>query len=166
MQSQYTWGELCQVFVEVCMPNKRFLPVALDIVMDTYGTGRIKEMTQNRRDTTTRKIVIGRADQYRDWAAFLSDGENKTELIQFIVGYYKAGNFQRKLKIPVTITCGEDTWLLDTVDVHQFPSCNHHEAVTRIIQYAVQSNNFSPVVVAASDKTFLFSLFMPLIDYH
>ena len=41
------------------MAGKEFLPVALDIIMDTYGARRIKEMTQTSRDTTTRKIVIG-----------------------------------------------------------------------------------------------------------
>ena len=45
------------------MPDKEFLPVALDIVMDTYGAGRIKEMTHNPRSTTTRKTMIGGADQ-------------------------------------------------------------------------------------------------------
>ena len=79
------------------MPDKEFLPVALDIVMDTYGAGRIKETTQNRTGTTVRKIVIGGANQAmpksRDWVTFLSNGDNKTELIQFITGYYKARNF-------------------------------------------------------------------------
>lgn len=63
MQSRRTRREFCQVFVEACIPDKMFLLVALDITMDIYGAGRIKEMTQNRRDTTTRTIVIGGADQ-------------------------------------------------------------------------------------------------------
>ena len=127
--------------------------------MDTYGAGKLKEMTQNRRSTTTRKIVIGGADQlmpkYRNWATFLSDGDNKTELIQFIAGYCKTGNFRRKLKIPVRITCGEDTWLLDTVGVHQLPSCNHHETATRIIRHTVQFNDSNSAVVVASDTDIL-----------
>lgn len=63
MQSRRTWGEFCQAFVEACIPDKMFLLVALDITMNIYGAGRIKEMTQNRRGTTTRTIVIGGADQ-------------------------------------------------------------------------------------------------------
>ena len=130
MQSQRTWGELCQVFIEACMPDKGFLPVALYMTMDTCGAGKIKEITQNHRGTTTRKIIIGGADQAMpkscNWATFLSDGDNKTELIQFIAGCCKAGNFQRKLKTPITITSGKDTWLLDTFGVHQLPLCNHH----------------------------------------
>ena len=63
MQSRHTWGEFCQAFVEACVLDKEFLPVALDIIMDTYGAGKLKEMTQNRRSTTTIKIVIGAADQ-------------------------------------------------------------------------------------------------------
>ena len=123
MQSRRTRGELCQAFVQACMPDEKLLLVASDIVMATYGSGRIKEMTQNCRGTTTRKIVIGGADQAmpksRDWATFLSDGSTK-QLIQFIAGYCKVVNFRRKLKILLAITFSEDTWLLDTVGVHQY----------------------------------------------
>ena len=63
MQSQRTWGEFCQVFVQACMPDKEFFLVALDIVIDPYEADRIREMTQNRRITTTRKIAIGGANQ-------------------------------------------------------------------------------------------------------
>ena len=67
-----------------------------------------------------------------NWATVLSNEDNMTELIQFIAGYCKAGNFRRKLKKHVTITCGEDMWLLNIVGVHQLPSCNHHEADTHL----------------------------------
>ena len=79
------------------MPNEGFLPVALSIVMDTYEAGRMKEMTQNVRRTTSKKIIIIDPDQAMpkscDWATFQSNGDNKTELIQFIADYYKARNF-------------------------------------------------------------------------
>ena len=170
MQSRLTWGEFFQAFVEACTSDKGLLPVALDKRMDTYEVGRTKEMTQNCRGTTTRKIVIGGADQAKpkscDCATFLSDRDYKTELSQFIAGYCKARNFRRKLKMPVTIRCSEGTWLLNNVGVHQLPSCNHHEADARIIRHVVQFNDSNPVVVVASDTTFLFSLSMPLIDYY
>ena len=55
------------------------------------GAGKIKEITQNRTDTNNRKIATGGADQAipksLDWAIFLSNGDNKTDLIQFIAGY-------------------------------------------------------------------------------
>ena len=113
MQFRRTWGEFCQAFVQTCMPGKEFLPAALDIVMDIYGAAKIKEMTQNHRGTTTRKIAIGSADQAIqkscEWATFLSHGDNNTELIQFIADYCKAENFRRNLKICITVTCGKDT---------------------------------------------------------
>ena len=81
MQSWCTGGEFCQAFVQACMPDKEFLPLALDIVMDTYGTCRIKEMTQNCRGTTTRNIVVGGAGQAVpkscNWATFLRDASTK-----------------------------------------------------------------------------------------
>ena len=79
------------------MPDKEFLTVALDTVMDTYGASRIKEMTQNHTGTTTRKILIGAAGQAmpksRERAILLSDENNKTEVIQIIADYFKADNF-------------------------------------------------------------------------
>ena len=92
------------------MPDKKVLPFALNTVRDTHGVGRIKE-----------KIIIGGVDQAmlksHNLAKFLSDGDNKTELIQFIAYYCKVEHFQRKLKIPVTITRAEDVWLLNIVGV-------------------------------------------------
>lgn len=55
------------------------------------GAGKIKEITQNRRDTTNRKIATGGTypviPKSLDCAIFLSNGDNKTDLIQFIAGY-------------------------------------------------------------------------------
>ena len=55
-------------------------------------------MAQNHRGSTTRKIVFGVADQAMakscDWTTFISNGDSKTELIQFTAGYCKAGNFR------------------------------------------------------------------------
>lgn len=64
--------------------------------MDTYRAGRKKEITQNHRDTTTRKIITDGTDQAMpkscDWATFLSDGDNRTEIIHCIAGCCKAEN--------------------------------------------------------------------------
>ena len=130
------------------MLDEKVLSFALDTVMDTYGFGRIKE-----------KIIIGGADQAmlksRNWTKFLSNEDNKTELILFIADYCKVESFQRRLKIPVKITCGEDTWLLDTVGVQQLPSCKHHKSDTRIIGHTIQSNDSNLVVVLASNTDIL-----------
>ena len=45
--------------------------------------------------------------------------------------------------------------LLDTVGVHQLPSCKHRETGTRIIRHAIQSDDFIPEVVIASDTNVL-----------
>lgn len=57
MQSRRTLGELCQAFVEACMRDNAFLLVALDIIMDTYGAGRIQEMTQSRRERSVLVVL-------------------------------------------------------------------------------------------------------------
>ena len=148
MKSRRTWREFFQVFIQTCMADKKVSSFVLDTVMNTYGVGRIKE-----------KINIGGADQAmlksRSWAKFLSNGDNKTEKIQFIADNCKVENFERKLKIPVTTTCGENTWLLDTAGVQQFPLCKHHKADTRIIGHTIQFNDSNLVVVFASDTGIL-----------
>ena len=117
--------------------------------------------------TTARKIVVGGADQAmpkpRDWPVFLSDDHNKTELIKCIAEYSKGEKFRRKLKIPITITAADNAWLLDSVGVHQLPSCNHHEADTRIILHAVKSED--PVVVVATDTDILVLLMYAFNKY-
>ena len=124
-------------------------------------------MTQKRQGTTARKIVIGGADQAmpkpRDWPVFLCDDHNKTELIKCIAEYCKVEKFRRKLKIPITITAAENAWLLDSVGVHQLPSCNHHETDTRIILHAVKSED--PVVVVATDTDILVLLMYAFNKY-
>ena len=128
--------------------------------MDTYGEGRIKEMTQRCRAANTRKVVIGGPDQAmpkpRDWASFLSDGDNKTELIRFISEYCKSDKVRRKLKVPLTITAEDKTYLIESTGVQELSTCNHHEADTRIILHAV--NTSDPVIVIASDTDILILL--------
>ena len=87
--------------------------------------------------------------QLRDWPSFLSDNENKTGLIKFIADYCKTEKNRYMLKIPLTITAGSSEWLITRNQVLQLPSCNHHEADTRIIHHAMQST--LPTVVVASD---------------
>ena len=59
------------------MADKEFLPFTLDKVIDAYGAGTIKEITQNHRGTTIRKSVIGGTDQAmpksHNWTTFLSE---------------------------------------------------------------------------------------------
>jgi len=63
--------------------------------MDTYGEWRIKK--QKRRSQSGRqgrRIFITESEQSmpqgKNWSAFLSSGENKTELIRFLIDTTKA----------------------------------------------------------------------------
>ena len=103
------------------MPAQDSCPVSVDIIMGTYGEDRIKEMTQKRRCTTTRKVVIGGPDQampkIRDWGVGWgggggSDSDNKTELIKFIMEYCKS----------VNVTASDETWLINSTEIFQLPS--------------------------------------------
>ena len=160
MNPRVNWGSFCEAFIDNCMPPKELLPAKLEIVMDTYGEGCIKEMTQKRRGTTNRKIVIGGADQAmpkaREWPEFLSDGDNKTELIRFIASYCRNQEFKSTLKVPLVITYEENAWLVTPEEVDKLQNCNHHEADTRIIRHTIKADN--PVVVVASDTDILILL--------
>ena len=104
LRPRANWGEFCAAFIKTCMPEKIYVAESIDIIMHTYDKNRVKEMTQRRRGTATRNIIIGGADQampkYRDWSSILSDGDNKTESIRFIAEFVKT-KVSKTHKIPL-----------------------------------------------------------------
>ena len=105
-----TWGLFAEAFLEFCTPGRYINPHKLIIVMDTYGENRIKEMIQLMRGKPGRRVHINSHHQampnQADWAAFLNNGENKTELIKFLLAYYKKEEVRTKLNMPLIITEG------------------------------------------------------------
>ena len=77
----------------------------------------------------------------KDWDLFLQNSENKTERIR------KTDSVRSKLNIPLTVTEGENTWLI--TKIKNLQSHNHHEADTRLVLHERQST--APIVIRATD---------------
>jgi len=90
-----TWKEYAERLLQFFTPPATYNPVRVAVIMDTYGERRIKK--QKRRGQSGRqgrRIFITESEQSmpqgKNWSAFLSSGENKTELIRFLIEYYKS----------------------------------------------------------------------------
>jgi hypothetical protein len=160
ISAKQTWGEYADALLNFCTPPSHSRPQQLGIIFDSYSTATTKELTQTCRGAPGRRIHITSSEKRmpkgKDWDSFLRNSENKTELIRFLVSYYKTDAVRSKLNIPLTVTEEEKTWLITRVKIEQLESCNHHEADTRLILQASKSND--PVVVLATDTDVLILL--------
>ena len=106
--SQQTWGEFTDILVKFCLPPSQSKSKQLGIIFDSYSTATTKQLTQRHRGTSGRRIHIKSPEQSmpggKDWDLFLHNSENKTEPIQFLVGYYKTNSVRSKLGIPLIVT--------------------------------------------------------------
>ena len=142
------------------MPQSKFKPRDLGIIFDSYSTATTKELTQIRRGTVGRRIHITSSEQSmpraKDWNMFPRNSENKTELIRFLVNYYKSDSVRSKLRLPLTVTEEDKTWLLTNTNVEQLDHCNHTEADTRLVLHASRCKN--PVIIRATDTDIMILL--------
>ena len=162
-----TWGEFADSLFRFCKPPKCCNPSSLVIVMDTYGKHKIKAMTQKRRGHSERKVLITEKGQSmpkgKDWNTFLQNGDNRTQLIEFLANQYKSDSFRSKLDIPLVFTESNNTWMVTSEEVRLLEKCNHHEADTRVVRHVSLSER--PVVVVATD-TDIFVLLVYVPAYH
>ena len=52
-----------------------------------------------------------------DWAKFLNNGKNKSELVKAITDYHKSKSTREKLKYPFVVTHKEKTWKITNSQV-------------------------------------------------
>ena len=154
--SQQTWGEYADTLLKFCWPPIQSKSLQLGIIFDSYTTTTTKELTQRRRGVSGRRTHEKSMPRGKDWDLFLNNSENKTELIQFLVNYFKTDSVRIKLTIPLTVTEEENTWLITQMSIEKLESCNHHEADTRLVLHASQSKY--PVIIRATDTDVLILL--------
>ena len=70
--------------------------------------------------------------------------------------HFKTDSVRSKLKIPLTVTEEENTWLITKTKIEKLQSCNYHEADTRLIFRVRQST--APVIIRAIDTNVLILL--------
>ena len=113
--AQQTWGEYAEF--KFCLPLSDSKPLQLGIIFDSYSAVTTKELTQRRRGIPGRRTHITSSEQSmpkrKDWDSFLRNSENKTEMIRFLVNYYKTDVVRSKLKIPLIVTEEENIWLIN-----------------------------------------------------
>ena len=135
-------------------------PLQIGIIFDLIHIPTAKQLTQCRRGVSSRRTYITSTElsmpKGKDWDLFLQNSENKTERIRFLVKYFKTDSVRSKLKISLTVTEEENTWLITKTKIKKLQSCNYHEADTRLILHARQST--APVIIRATDTDALILL--------
>ena len=134
----------------------------LDIVFDVYKRYSIKTAERLRRgeeeSISVRNITGGQT--IHQWRRFLSNSENKTCLIDFLVQVWTSSDFREKfINKEVFVTCGTLCYRLTQDSANQVDelTSNHEEADTRILLHAYHASRrgFKSVVITADDTDIL-----------
>jgi hypothetical protein len=95
-----------------------------DIVFDVYRQPSLKAETRSKRGNSVRRRVSANNKIPSNWRSFLRDGDNKTELFNFI-----ADKISRTTTTNVVVvTKGEDALTNQPMSVDDLSPCNHEEA--------------------------------------
>ena len=136
----------------------------IDIVFDVYRKSSIKNAERNHRETGKLKFkkIIG-CQVIKQWGSFLSCGENKAELIRFLVSRWKE-NCDVIGDLDVYVAFDESCIKLGpngrSRNVPALAS-NHEEADTRMLLHAknIGEENTAKIVILTPDTdVFLISL--------
>lgn len=103
----------------------------LDLVWDQYKSDSLKATTRFKRGSGSRRKVLPSADLPRNWADFLHNASNKTELFQFLNNsvFSSIGIVDGK---QIVLTEGSHALCHDSV-VPSLDLCSHEEADTRML---------------------------------
>ena len=142
----------------------------VDFVTDTYKENSIKGIERLRRGTST-KILLKRPKTTipSNWHQFLSNDENKTQLIQFILQEWSSNKYHSKLQgRRIFYVCGEDCFLITANDNVQkrliADLCSsQEEADTWIILHMLniikkESDKEIPIIIRSPDTDVLILL--------
>ena len=121
--------------------------------MDRYDHNRIKEMTQTSKGISSRRIFRSNEGQTmtpntNDWDNFLNKGENKTEVINSFLRYFRS-----RFKLKLLFTESTNTWKITPSAINMLFTCNHHKTNTRIALRLSKSKK--PVIITAAETDVL-----------
>ena len=139
----------------------------IDIVFDVYKEHSIKTVERQLRRATPGSSVqyknIKAKQQVVQWSKFLSDTDNKTNLIQFLTKEWKQDHHVKRLLGTVLyVTCEEACYKISSQCCEYVPELKsfQEEAGTRIllhVMHAVRSG-FETILVVADDTDVLLLL--------
>ena len=99
----------------------------MDVVFGRYFPLSLKGDTRKGRGSGLRVSVRENTPMVQDWAKFLKDSSNKTELFHLIVEKIARNRTGHKM---VLATQGENVIFSSTSDIDRFSMCNHEDAHT------------------------------------
>ena len=89
----------------------------------------------------------------KSWNTFLTNPQNKSNLIEMMVERYRSRNIRSKLKFEFVVTHDQQPFLITNDVVNELLPYNHIEADTRLILEATKSDNH--VVIRSADTDVL-----------
>ena len=140
-----TFGHLAELLFNMLPKVER-----VDFVTDTYKDDSAKRIERVRRGTSVKILLSGPETLIpSDWYQFLSNDENKTQLMKFILTEWSSPKYYKKLQgRRVFFALCTDCFLLTcndegAVNKTLIPSlcCNQEEADTRIILHLEHMKN-------------------------
>ena len=153
-----TYEEWFKMLIQFITPPNGSSALSIDIIMDTYLAKSVKEGTRRHRggNPGPRTFPSGfkqKMPQGEKWLAFLSNTDNKNDLISLFVKYLKTPEVRNRLKLPMIVTETSHTWSINREGCKYLFDCNHEEADTRIVLHASLAEE--NVVVVAKDTDVL-----------
>lgn len=124
----------------------------LHIVFDVYREDSLKSQTRQKRGTGVRRRVGGGTKTPTNWASFLRNDLNKTELFEFLA--HKIASMDTQNKSCIIVTMGNAVLCnLDDQDVSDLQGCTHEEADTRMFLHAgyAAKHDVSDAIICSSD---------------
>ena len=154
IKPQETYKQYFQDLLEWILPDDNLNPSSVVIAVDDYRKHSTKEgERRSRRDGKDegKRVHVTGVDQKMPkgkvkWADFLSNGENKNDLMGLFGEYLKSNEAIEKANGLDVVFCGRrKIWNFG----HEIGECNHEEADTKIPLFASQSSK--NVVAVAQD---------------
>ena len=110
----------------------------IDLIWDVYHDKSLKNITHKKRGTSFKRIVSNRTSLPSNWAAFLKNNFNKTELSIFLANYVV--NYYWTNKEVLIVSTLKDNVITNLEgDFSNLQNCNHEEADTRIFLHLVDA---------------------------
>ena len=145
----------------------------VDFITDTYKENSIKGIERLRRGTSTKILLKGPETTIpSNWHQFLSNDENKTQLIQFILQEWSSNKYHSKLQgRRIFYVCGKDCFFItandddDNIQKRLIADLcsSQEEADTRIILHMLniikkESDKKIPIIIRSPDTDVLILL--------
>ena len=160
-REQNTFGEIASTILSMAL-NDGLGSQRVDIVFDSYWDISIKNTEHKRRGNNPSPKLkdITPAQIVRRWRSFLSNTENKANLIAILVREWQKPEFTICLKNKLLhVTVEDKCFMMTNSGSHEVPSLQsiQDEAVSRLLLHAVHAaqDRFSSIKITSEDTDVL-----------